>query len=111
MLQSMGLQRVGHDRVTELNFMMNFQMTITYPSGDINKLNGYMTLNSGRDWGWRGLESCQHMDSVCSYRTRRQLRENVAGQAQPELQVPQHLKTDQRKSKISAKETEKFGSL
>ena len=36
MLQSMGSQRVGHDQVTELNFMMNFQMTITYPSGDIN---------------------------------------------------------------------------
>ena len=30
---------------------------------------------------------------------------------QPEPQVPQHLQTDQKKSKISAKETEKFGSL
>ena len=30
---------------------------------------------------------------------------------QPEPQVPQHLNTDQRKSKISAKETEKFGFL
>ena len=80
MLQSMGSQRVGHDQVTELNFMMNFQMTITYPSGDINRLNGYMSLNLGRDWGWRGLASFQPMDSVCSYRTRRKLRENVAGQ-------------------------------
>ena len=54
------------------------------------------------------------MDSVYSPGTRRELRESVAGQekgAQPEPQVPQHLKPDQRKSKISAKETEKFGFL
>ena len=51
MPQSMRSQRVRHDRVTELNFMMNFQMTITYLSGDINKINGYMSLNSREGLG------------------------------------------------------------
>lgn len=36
------------------NSMMNSKMTITHPSGDINKLNGYVGLHSvGRDWRWR----------------------------------------------------------
>lgn len=36
--------------------MMNFQMTITHPSGDINKLNGYMSLDSGVGGERLGLE-------------------------------------------------------
>ena len=93
--------------------MMNFQMTIRHPSGDINKLNGYMSLDSGGGGGEIGtrdkdLGIISIWIVFAATGTEESLGRQWDGQ---EKGAPDWAQTDQRKSKISVKETEEFSFL